>query len=111
GGGTGGTGGRRPAAGGRARDDAGRRRAAPRERRHLWRGAGAMTAKKKIAILISGRGSNMSALIRAAAEADYPAEIVAVLSDNEDAPGLKAAHAAGIYAEAIARAGFADKAA
>ncbi|MFC6491130.1 phosphoribosylglycinamide formyltransferase, partial [Nitratireductor sp. GCM10026969] len=47
-----------------------------------------MRQKKRTAILISGRGSNMSALIRAAAEADYPAEIAAVVSDRADAPGL-----------------------
>ncbi|WP_265515525.1 phosphoribosylglycinamide formyltransferase [Nitratireductor luteus] len=67
-----------------------------------------MTARKT-AILISGRGSNMSSLIRAAAEANYPAEICGVISDNEDAPGLAAAEAAGIPALAIPRANFPDR--
>ncbi|KFB10512.1 MULTISPECIES: phosphoribosylglycinamide formyltransferase [Nitratireductor] len=67
--------------------------------------------KKKTAILISGRGSNMTALIRAAEEADYPAEIVGVISDNADAAGLAAAKASGLEAIAIPRAEFPDKAA
>ncbi|MDZ5696845.1 phosphoribosylglycinamide formyltransferase [Chelativorans sp. M5D2P16] len=70
-----------------------------------------MRQKKRTAILISGRGSNMSALIRAAAEADYPAEIAAVVSDRADAPGLVAARAAGIEAVPVPRTDFADKAA
>ncbi|UUP19076.1 phosphoribosylglycinamide formyltransferase [Nitratireductor thuwali] len=67
-----------------------------------------MTARKT-AILISGRGSNMSSLIRAAAEADYPAEICGVISDNADAPGLAAAEAAGIPALAVTRGAFPDR--
>lgn len=70
-----------------------------------------MTARKKVAILISGRGSNMGALIRAAAEGDYPAEIAGVISDRADAPGLAAAGAAGIPARAVGRDEHADKAA
>jgi phosphoribosylglycinamide formyltransferase 1 len=70
-----------------------------------------MTNKKKVAILISGRGSNMISLIRAAAEADFPAEIAGVISDRADAPGLAAAAAAGIRAVALPRADHADKAA
>lgn len=69
-----------------------------------------MRQRKKTAILISGRGSNMSALLRAAADADFPAEIVAVISDNADAPGLKAAEAAGVPAIAVPRADFTDRA-
>jgi formyltetrahydrofolate-dependent phosphoribosylglycinamide formyltransferase len=52
--------------------------------------------KKRVAILISGRGSNMVALIEAARAADYPAEIVGVFSNKADAPGLAYAQAAGI---------------
>jgi formyltetrahydrofolate-dependent phosphoribosylglycinamide formyltransferase len=52
--------------------------------------------KKRVAVLISGRGSNMEALVRAAGAADYPAEIVGVLSNRADAPGLAFAAAAGI---------------
>ncbi len=44
--------------------------------------------KKRVAILISGRGSNMRALIEAAKAKDYPAEIVLVLSNVADAGGL-----------------------
>lgn len=44
--------------------------------------------KKRVAILISGRGSNMRALIEAAKDEDYPAEIVLVLSNVADAGGL-----------------------
>ncbi len=52
--------------------------------------------RKRVAILISGRGSNMSALIDAAKAADYPAQIVGVFSNKPDAEGLKVAAAHGI---------------
>jgi phosphoribosylglycinamide formyltransferase-1 len=52
--------------------------------------------KRRVAILISGRGSNMAALIEAAAEADYPAEIALVIANRADAPGLEHARACGI---------------
>jgi phosphoribosylglycinamide formyltransferase 1 len=55
----------------------------------------------KLAILISGRGSNMEALLNAAAQADYPAEAVLVLSNRPDAAGLKFAEAAGVATAAI----------
>ena len=45
-------------------------------------------ARKRVAILISGRGSNMAALIAAADASDYPAEIVRVVADRPDAGGL-----------------------
>ena len=70
-----------------------------------------MTEKRKTAILISGRGTNMSALLRAAAEADYPATITGIISDQADAPGLAAAEAAGMRAIAVPRTEHADKAA
>jgi phosphoribosylglycinamide formyltransferase-1 len=44
--------------------------------------------KKRVAILISGRGSNMAALVEAAKAPDYPAEIALVLSNRPDAAGL-----------------------
>jgi phosphoribosylglycinamide formyltransferase-1 len=53
-------------------------------------------AKKRVAVLISGRGSNMAALIEAARAPDYPAEIVLVLSNKADAGGLDTARANGI---------------
>jgi phosphoribosylglycinamide formyltransferase-1 len=52
--------------------------------------------KRRVAILISGRGSNMAALIDAARLADFPAEIVAVISNRADAAGLDKAAASGI---------------
>jgi phosphoribosylglycinamide formyltransferase-1 len=52
--------------------------------------------KRRVAILISGRGSNMAALIDAAKAADFPAEIVAVISNRADAAGLEKAAASGI---------------
>jgi phosphoribosylglycinamide formyltransferase 1 len=55
-----------------------------------------MTAKKRVAILISGRGSNMRALVEASRAADYPAEIVIVISNRPDAPGLAWAKEQGI---------------
>ena len=56
-----------------------------------------MTAsKRRVAVLISGRGSNMAALVTAAKERDFPAEITLVLSNRSDAAGLAHAQAAGI---------------
>src|SRR5215469_16297635 len=52
--------------------------------------------KRRVAILISGRGSNMAALIKAAAAADYPAEISVVISNRADALGLEKASASGV---------------
>jgi phosphoribosylglycinamide formyltransferase-1 len=46
-------------------------------------------ARKRTAILISGRGSNMRALIERARDASYPAEVVLVLSNRPDAEGLE----------------------
>ena len=52
--------------------------------------------RKRVAILISGRGSNMTALIEAAKNPAYPAEIVLVLSNRPEAGGIASAQAAGI---------------
>jgi len=52
--------------------------------------------RKRVAVLISGRGSNMLALIEAAREPAYPAEITLVISNEPTAEGLKRAAAAGI---------------
>lgn len=57
--------------------------------------------KRRVAILISGRGSNMAALIDAAKAADFPAEIVCVISNRADAAGLQRAAASGIATVAI----------
>src|SRR4051812_680522 len=55
-----------------------------------------LAIKRRVAILISGRGSNMAALIYAAAAKDFPAEIVLVISNRSDAGGLEKAAASGI---------------
>lgn len=65
-----------------------------------------MATKKRIGILISGRGSNMLSLIAAAREAGYPAEIVCVLSNRPEAEGLARASAAGIATRAIDHKAF-----
>jgi phosphoribosylglycinamide formyltransferase-1 len=55
----------------------------------------------RVGVLISGRGSNLRALIEAAADPGYPAEIATVISNRADAPGLVHAAAAGIPHHAI----------
>jgi phosphoribosylglycinamide formyltransferase-1 len=65
--------------------------------------------KKRVVILISGRGSNMEALIRAATAPDYPAEIVGVFSNKPDAPGLTYARSAGIPTAVRSHRDFADR--
>ena len=60
-----------------------------------------MSAKVKVGILISGRGSNMSALIAAAKAPAFPAEIALVIANVADAGGLEAARAEGVEAVAI----------
>ncbi len=55
----------------------------------------------RIAVLISGRGSNMTALIEACRDPAFPATIALVIANNPDAPGLATAAAAGIAAQAI----------
>jgi phosphoribosylglycinamide formyltransferase-1 len=57
--------------------------------------------KRRVAILISGRGSNMAALIKAAAVEDYPAEIVVVIANRADAGGLEKAKASGVATAVI----------
>jgi phosphoribosylglycinamide formyltransferase 1 len=57
--------------------------------------------KRRVAILISGRGSNMAALIEAAKAKDYPAEIAVVISNRAEAAGLERAKASGIATEVI----------
>lgn len=55
----------------------------------------------RVGILISGRGSNMSALIAAAKAADYPAEIACVIANKPDAAGIEMARAEGIPSQVI----------
>ena len=60
--------------------------------------------RRRVAILISGRGSNMAALIAAASERDFPAEIACVVSDRADAAGLRFAESKGITTTVLPRA-------
>jgi phosphoribosylglycinamide formyltransferase-1 len=64
-------------------------------------------ARRRTAVLISGRGSNLVALIEAAKAERYPAEIALVVSDNPDAGGLAHADAYGTPATVIDRHAFA----
>lgn len=68
-----------------------------------------MSSRKKVAVLISGRGSNMSALIAAAGASDYPADIALVVSNRPEAAGLETAKAAGIAAETIDHKAFENR--
>jgi phosphoribosylglycinamide formyltransferase-1 len=64
----------------------------------------------KLAVLISGRGSNLQALIEAAAAPDFPAEIALVLSNRPGAAGLARAAAAGLPSVVIDHKSFTDRA-
>ncbi len=68
-----------------------------------------MTIRKRVGVLISGRGSNLASLIEAARAPDYPAEIVLVLSNKADAFGLVRAQEAGIQTRVISHKGFAGR--
>ena len=70
-----------------------------------------MSMRRKVAVLISGRGSNMQSLVRACAEPGYPAEIVLVLSNRADAAGLDYAREAGIPTAVVSHRDFPDRAA
>jgi len=62
--------------------------------------------KKRVAVLISGRGSNMASLIEAAARPDYAADIVAVISSRSEAGGLALAAAAGVSTAVVSDKGL-----
>jgi phosphoribosylglycinamide formyltransferase 1 len=62
--------------------------------------------RARVAVLISGRGSNMTALIDAAKQPSYPAEIALVLSNRADAAGLSRAQDAGIATRTIDHAAY-----
>jgi phosphoribosylglycinamide formyltransferase-1 len=66
-------------------------------------------ARLKVGVLISGRGSNLEALINACAAPDFPAEIVQVVSNRADARGLERARRAGVPATAIPHRDFPDR--
>jgi phosphoribosylglycinamide formyltransferase-1 len=59
--------------------------------------------KTRVVVLISGRGSNLGALLAAAADPDYPAEIVGIVSNRADAKGLEVATRLGVQTRVIAR--------
>lgn len=67
-------------------------------------------AKLKAAVLISGHGSNMKALAAACNEPGFPAEVVLVISNNSDTPGLKYAKEAGLATHVIDQKGFPKRA-
>ncbi|RUM05614.1 phosphoribosylglycinamide formyltransferase [Rhizobium chutanense] len=67
------------------------------------------TPRKRVVVFISGSGSNMMALVAAAKAADYPAEIVGVISDKAEAGGLGKAAAEGIATFAFPRKDYASK--
>ncbi len=58
-------------------------------------------SRKRVAVLISGRGSNMAALIEVAKDKTFPAEIALVVSNRPDAGGVATARAAGIATEVV----------
>lgn len=68
-----------------------------------------MRAMKNIVILISGRGSNMEAVVHAAREEQWPARIAAVISNNADAKGLEFAQKHGIPTAVVANKEFATR--
>jgi len=72
-------------------------------------GAGKMRAMKSIVILISGRGSNMQAIMRAAAAEKWSARIAAVISNRSQAAGLQVAAEAGIPVVVVDHQGYADR--
>lgn len=65
-----------------------------------------MTEQKRVAVLISGRGSNLGALLHAAAQSHYPARIELVVSNRPDAAGLSLAAAAGTPTAVIDHTAF-----
>lgn len=68
-----------------------------------------MMPRRRVAILISGRGSNMAALIEAAQAKDFPAEIALVVSNRPGAAGLAFAAKSGIATAVIDHKGFASR--
>ncbi len=64
---------------------------------------------KNIVILISGRGSNMEAIVQACAQERWPARIAAVVSNRPDAAGLAFAQAHGIATAVVDHTAFADR--
>lgn len=68
-----------------------------------------MSARKKVGVLLSGGGTNLQALIDAAASETFPAEIALVLSNNDDAFGLERARRAGIATAVVDHRDYEDR--
>ena len=68
-----------------------------------------MMPRRRVAVLLSGRGTNMPALAEAARAPDYPAEIVLVLSNRAAATGLEVARALGIATATVPGKDFPDR--
>jgi phosphoribosylglycinamide formyltransferase-1 len=68
-----------------------------------------MTVKKRVGVLISGRGSNLQALIEAAKAPNYPAELALVISNVPGVQGLQKAQAAGIPTRVVDQKAFAGR--
>jgi phosphoribosylglycinamide formyltransferase-1 len=65
--------------------------------------------KTRCVVLISGRGSNLSAMLKATAQTEFPAEIVAVISNKPDATGLVLAQQAGVSTQVVPSMGVTDR--
>lgn len=70
-----------------------------------------MTARRRVGVLISGRGSNLQSLLDACAKPDFPAEIVTVISNRPGALGLERAREAGVAALTIDHKAYPNRAA
>lgn len=68
-----------------------------------------MSSACRLVVLISGNGSNLQAILDATEEKDFPAEVVAVISNKSDAYGLQRAKNAGIPVQVIAASDYADR--
>ncbi len=69
----------------------------------------APAGRKRTAVLISGRGSNMAALVKAAQDPNFPAKIDLVLSNKADAAGLEFAASYGVPTRVLSHKGYADR--
>src|SRR5262245_38375711 len=68
-----------------------------------------MSPRKRVGVLISGRGSNLQALLDACAAPDFPAEIAVVISNRPDAYGLERARRAGVAGLVIDHKGYGSR--
>ena len=68
-----------------------------------------MAEKLRLAVFVSGSGSNLQAILDASAGPDFPAEVVAVVSNDPEAYGLQRARQAGVPALAVPHMGFAKR--